>query len=197
VAKTTTAELMAEWVQVAAQAIVHSGELTISPNYSNLLFVQAGLDSTTAHTGTKFIVELSNAASGDEDWHELFSVILCIGTAATEAFAATEPATETVIAAASTTGFVTNGVWLFVKDNSIAASELVRQIAYVTDTSITILDGLTNEHTAADALWNIADSRVWLIPTDALRVRLVVDNNYDSGASTICYRAWLGKTTAL
>ena len=197
-AKTTVTTLLQEGVQVAAQAIVHSAEVGVDTEYENWLHLQAALDSTTAHTGTKFTVQASSAAAGDEDWHDLFSLVLCVGTAATEAFAATEPAAETVIAVADTTGFVTYGIWLFVKDDTIANSEMVEQVSHVANVSVTILDGLTNEHTSADALWNVADSKAWLIGGGpGLRVRVVVDNNYDSGASTICYRAQLVQVPTL
>jgi len=199
VAKTTTTTLLQEWTQVAAQAIVHSGEAAIDAAYDNWLHLQVGLDSATPHAGTKFVVQVSSAAEGDEDWHELFPLpILCVGTAAAEALAATEPQGETVIAVADTTGFTTYGIFLFLKDNVIADSEIVEQKSHVANTSITLLDGLTNEHTAADALWNIADSRAWLIGGGCgKRVRVVVDNNYDSGASTFCYRAQLVQVPTL
>lgn len=197
-AKTTTTTLLQEWTQVAAQAIVHSGEEGIDTDYENWLHFQAGLDSTTAHTGTKVIVEVSSAATGDEDWHELFSQIVCVGTAATEALGGNEAAGQTVLEVADTTGFTTYGIWLFLKDDTIANSELVRQTAHSANTSITILDGTTNAHTSADALWNIAESKAWLIGGGpGLRVRVVVDNNYDSGASTICYRAQLVQVPTL
>lgn len=187
-----------DWLQVAAQGIVEGGPVSIADGYDNFLFAQAALDSTTAHTGTKFRVQVSNQTSGDEDWHDLFEIILCVGTAATEALAGAETGgAATVLEVADTTGFVTNGIWLFLKDDTIAASELVFQLSYVTNTSITVLDAITNSHTAADALWNVAESKSWQLPSAAQRVRLIVDNNYDSGASTICYRAWVVKVTAL
>jgi len=196
-ALTKAGETLTDWTEVAAQGIVLSGEIVLSSNYSTGLAIELALNSTTPHDGTEATIQVSSSTTGEGDWHDLLSIILASGTAATEALGASEPAAETVIAVASTTGFVTNGALLFVEDNVIADSELVRQSDYTTDTSITILAGLENAHDTSDALWNVAVSRVFAIPPEWLRARVVINNDYDSGASTIVYRVKAAKITGV
>lgn len=77
---------------------------------------------------------------------------------------ATEPAAETVMAVASTTGFAI-GDLLYIQDTgTLADSEWAVERSQVTNTSITLVDGLTTQKDNADVIWN--DSSLWVIDVD-------------------------------
>ena len=82
------------------------------------------------------------------------------GTAATEALTATEPVDETVLAVASTTGFVTPGQKIYAQDASVVADGEWRTLReYVSNTSVTILDGLEVQKDSSDFIWSNAEVR--------------------------------------
>ena len=91
-----------------------------------------------------FIVETTQDSSGNE-WFEALRFKVFSGTPASEVLTATEPAGETTIAVASTTGFAADDVVYF-RDATLADSEWARVQEIVTNTSIILVDGLVNEH---------------------------------------------------
>lgn len=187
-----------DWTAVAQNAVGESGTIDISDSFSTVLYIEYSLTSATAHTGTKFEVQVSRATSGDEDWVVLTSFTSKTGTPNTEAFGASESAAATVLEVANTTGYVADEtIQIYAKDNSIAASELMLLVSHVTDTSVTVQDGITNAHDTSDAMWNIADSTVVELPFAANRVRVIVDNTFDSDGATIDYRLSVTEVTAV
>ena len=88
-----------DWNAVAQNTIEESAILDCNLIYVGLLQIQAALDTTTAHTGTKFIVQYSTNTSGDEDWGDYTEFVELYGTAATDLIEADPnlPATSTNI----------------------------------------------------------------------------------------------------
>lgn len=82
----------------------------------------------------------------------------------TEAMTATEPIGETVLACASTTGFAV-GDEVYIQDTTtLADSEWGTLSSLVTNTSVTLIDGLTVQKDSADVIWN--DASKWIVPLD-------------------------------
>lgn len=82
----------------------------------------------------------------------------------TEAMTATEPAGETVLACASTTGFVAGDI-LYVQDTgTLADSEWGLCQEIVTNTNIQLVDGLTTQKDSSDVIWN--DASTWVCTLD-------------------------------
>jgi hypothetical protein len=82
----------------------------------------------------------------------------------TEAMTATEPAAETVLAVASTTGFVAEDL-LYIQDTgTLADSEWGECKRIVANTSIDLVDGLTTQKDNADVIWN--DASKFVVPLD-------------------------------
>jgi hypothetical protein len=72
----------------------------------------------------------------------------------TEAMTATEPVGETVMAVASTTGFAVDDI-LYIQDTGVLAdSEWAECRTFSANTSITLIDGLTNQKDSSDVIWN-------------------------------------------
>lgn len=196
-ALTKAAEAVTDWTAVAQNTVVESGTIDISGHYATALHIQAGLDTTTAHTGTKFIIQVSNNASGDEDWQDLVEFVALVGTAATDLIE------DNPLAAASTAIALTGhaltvlGKWLLIEDGTLANSELIFQIAQTTN-EINALDGTTNAHALNTAIFNVAMVKVITIAMEAgLRARLLVDNTYDADGSTLNYKVRATKVTAV
>jgi len=198
VALTMAGAAVDAWVEVAQNTIREGTEVDLSGSFQSFLHIDAALSSTTAHTGTRIIIETASSAADLEFWTPVQDFITCVGTANTEVFTATEPAGETVIAAASTTGY-TAGLWAAVIDDTKANSEVVRVTSIVTDTSVTLQDPLKRQHTVdpVSALTNIAASYSIELPLGTLRARVLYVNTYDVDGSSIITRARAVTVTAL
>lgn len=193
---TKTVGLVEDWNAVAQNTIEHSGELDTSGHYQTELHIQAALDTTTAHTGTKFIVQVSSAASGDEDWQDLTSFVGLIGTAATDLIEDNPLAATSTAIALTGHALTVLGKWLFIEDGTLVNSELVFE-ASQTANEVVILDGTTNAHAQNTAIFNVALVRVITLPPATNRARVVVDNSYDADGSTLNYRVRSTQVTAI
>ena len=186
-----------DWTAVAQNTVVHSGELDCSLMAAGHLAIQAFLDTETAHTGTEFIVQTSSTTTGDEDWNEWTRFVGLIGTANTESITNNPLAAGGAsITVAATAGY-TVGLLFAIEDATLINSELCMATAIVTDTSIAILDGVTNEHANTADLFNIALTQIVMLAPSVMRVRVVVNNGYDADGSTLNYKLRVCKVTSL
>jgi len=191
-ALTIDPEAMTDWTAVAQNTVAESATITCSAHYVTLLHLQAFADSNTAHTGTEFTVQLSSKDSGDEDWHYFARTTGLVDTADME------PIDDDPLSAASTTITLSNtggnyetapmARWLAIEDGTLANSELVLNTGYTTDTSITILDGTTNEHAKSTLMSDVAMTWTIILPLGTNRARLIVNNTYDPDGSTLNYK---------
>jgi hypothetical protein len=201
-ATTKAVESITDWTAVAQNAVGESGTLDTSGHYATELYIQAFLDTTTAHTGTEFIIQVSSNTSGDEDWHDLTKFVELIGTANSENISDNPlSAGSTTITVADTGGNYETppmGRWLAIEDGTLVNSELILNTGFTADTSITILDGTTNEHAQNTTMYDIAFSKGGIIiPAANNRARLVVNNTYDVDGSTLNYRVRVTKLTGI
>ena len=185
-----------DWTAVAQNAIIASAEYDLSGIYAAILHIQAALDTTTPHTGTRFLVQISGASSGDEDWQDYTDFVALIGTAATDAIE------DNPLDAGSTAITLTGhsmtelGIWLFIEDSTLANSELVFESAESTN-EVDILDGTTNAHASGVNIFNIAMVQNVSLSEAVNRVRVVVDNSYDDNGSTLDYKMLISKVTGV
>lgn len=194
-----------DWTAVAQTAddsVVVSSEYDASGNYETILNIQAFLDSTTAHTGTEFTVQYSTSSTGDENWIGLVSFVALVGTAAT--FVVTTEASsgqKVIISTTLPAGFDQEDaehLVVGVEDTVLANSELVTVKGYTLNTSITCVDNLTNTHAVTTTnCYNIAFTRAVSIPFPVERIRLMINNDYDSDGSTLNYRFSANGVTGL
>ena len=195
-AKDTTPKSIQEWTAVAQNTIAESATEDVSPNYGSMLYIQAFLDTTTAHTGTKFIVQASNADSGDEDWYDFTEFAELVGTAATDAIE-DDPLAATSTAITLTGHALTVlGKWLGIEDGTLANSELVLEKSQ-TANEVVILDGTTNAHAVSTAIFNVAMVKSIFIPPEVARVRVIVNNAYDADGSTLNYKVGISEILAV
>jgi hypothetical protein len=190
-------EQATDWTAVAQNTVVHSGELDCSLHAASHLAVQAFLDTTTAHTGTEFIVEVSSNTSGDEDWCEWCRFVALIGTAVKQDITNNPLAAAGVTVTIGATANFTVGLLVALEDATLVNSELVRITAVTTNTSVTLLDGVTNEHANTCDLYNLAMTQIVMLAPSVMRARVVVNNGYDADGSTLNYKLRINKVTSL
>lgn len=198
---TKAGESITTWAAVAQNVVGESGTLDCSGHYATELGIQAFLDSTTAHTGTEFIIQVSSNTSGDADWHDYTRFTDLIGTADSEAIV-DNPLTigSTTINLADTGGQYETppmGHWLAIEEGTLANSELVLQTGFTTDDLITVLDGTKIEHAQGVLMYDVAFSNVILLDMSVVRARVVVNNTYDVDGSTLNFQVRCSKVTAV
>lgn len=193
---------MADWTKtnqslLSHQAVTHpatvqGSDLDVSAmDTVGVTCFHASVEATANTNGGKFLVQGANTASGDEDWCTLIEFEAQATTADTEAMTATEPAAETVLAVAATAGFAADDI-LYIQDTgTVADSEWARCQEIVTNTSINLVDGLTNEKDSSDVIWN--DAEIWFVSLDVrglARIRVVFQHEGATGAN--CHVKALG-----
>jgi len=191
-AKDTTPKSIQDWTAVAQNTIVESAVEDVSPNYGSMLYIQAFLDTTTAHTGTKFVVQASNADSGDEDWYDFTEFVELIGTAATDLIEDNPLAASSTAIALTGHALTVLGKWLAIEDGTLANSELIFEKSQTTN-EVVILKGTTNAHAQNTAIFNVAMTKAIFIPPEIARVMVVVVNSYDADGSTVNYKVGISE----
>ena len=187
---------LTDWTAVAQNTIAKSATASVYDSYESILHIQAGLDSTTAHTGTKFIVQISGATSGDEDWQNYTEFVELNGTAASDLIEDDPLAAGSTAIALTSHSFTTLGKWLLIEDSTLANSELVFEKSQSTD-EVVILDGTTNAHAQNTPIYNLAFTKNISLPLGAYRVRVVVDNSVDADGSTLDYKVRISEVIGL
>lgn len=172
------------------QAVTHPDTVKgsaqdVSTKLSATIFMYHALveAASNANSGS-FLVQTTPISSGDEDWLTIAQYTANTGTADTEAMTATEPVAETVLAVASTTGFVA-GDLLYIQDTgTLADSEFALCQEIVTNTSINLVDGLTVQKDSSDVIWNDANRFVCQLDLSAVgRLRVIFMHEGATGAN--------------
>jgi len=193
--KLNSCEAITDWTAVAQNTIVESGTLDCSDHVKTLLHIQAFLDTTTAHTGTRFIVQVSSNTSGDEDWQDYTEFIGLIGTAATDLIEDNPLAAGSTSIALTSHALTVRAKWLGIEDGTLVNSELIFEVSSSAN-AVVILDGTTNSHVQNTAIFNVALSQVILLDGTVNRCRVLVDNSYDADGSTLNFKLRATKVTS-
>lgn len=193
------------WTEIPQNTAGEGAVVDLSDSFASTLHIDVALGDTTAHTGTRIIVQTSSGAADDEFWTDRYDFVACVGTANTEVIL-NDPlaAAATQIQVADLTGFTvaTNGTLLaFLLDNTVANSELVRVVTTAVtggNDQINLLDGVKRERAfATSVLSNIAATFAIDLPMGTLRARVIVDNKYDADGAEAYFRTRVVKTTAV
>jgi hypothetical protein len=177
-------------VALAHQAVTHPATvvgsvLDVSTKLAmTLVLFHASIEAAANTNPGKFLIQVSGAASGNEDWATPYEFDATISTADTEAMTASEAAGVTELAVAATAGFAANDI-LYIQDTTVVADgEWGRCQKISTDAFIKLIDGLTNAKDNADVIWNDAD--IWTCQLDLTsigRVRVVFQHEGTAGAN--------------
>jgi len=182
--KTQGIAVLAHTAITHPDTLVGSSQDVTTKTGGSILLYHASVEATANTNPGRFIIQTSGSASGNEDWVDEYEALADEGTADTEAMTATEPAGETVLAVSSTAGFAAVDK-LYIQDTgTVADSEWGKCKEIVANTSIDLVDGLTNAKDSSDVVWNNADT--WNIPVDftgAGRVRVLFMHEGATGAN--------------
>ncbi len=176
-----------DWTAVAQNTVTKSTVFEFDGKHDGILNIQAALDTVTAHTGTKIIVQVSSNTSGDEDWQDLTEFVTLIGTAATDLIEDNPLAAGATSITLTAHALTVLGKLLFIEDATLADSEIIKEASQSAN-AIVALDGTTNAHAVNTAIFNVAMTQNISIPSAINRIRVVVDNSYDSDGSTLNYK---------
>lgn len=185
-------DIIQDWSAVAQNTISKSAEYDLSNVIKSELHIHVGLDTITAHTGTKILVQTSGSKTGNEDWQDHVEFIGLIGTAATDLIEDDPLPSGSTDITLTGHALTSLGKWLFIKDTTLINSELIFESAQSTN-AITVLDETTNEHAVGTAIFNIAMTQNVVISDKVNRARVVIDNTYDDNGSTLNYKVMISK----
>lgn len=139
-----------------------------------IMLYHASIEAVANTNPGTFGIQISPSSGGNEDWATAYKFDAKISTADTEAMTATEPVGEKALAVALTAGFVAKDN-LYIQDaGTLANSEWAKCREIVTDTTIDLVDGLTNAKDSSDVIWNDADIFICSLDVSAIsRVRVI------------------------
>ena len=159
-------------------------DVSAKTGMATIILFHSSVEAVANTNAGTFYIQASGSASGDGNWATLAQVTATVSTADTEALTATEPIGETVMAVTSTTGFVATD-HLYIKHTTLASSEFAKCQEIATNSSITLIDGLTTQQTAAaSTLWNDCDVvPVQIDLTGITRIRVVFQHEGATGAN--------------
>lgn len=163
---------MADFTQASAglrDAITHQAITNPNSVYGSSLTPVSGAMWAKIHMHHAFIEAASNANPGsfyvqtnlgttNENWVTEAQFPVFNGTPVTEALTATEPATEKVLAVASTTGFAADD-YIYVQDAGTEADSEWHQLDKIAaGVSLDLVDGLVTGKDSSDFAWSNAEN---------------------------------------
>ena len=176
-----------EWAQIAAAATRIGADIATPDDVGVLLEITVCHDSANPHAnGALVTVEVSGNTSGDEDWSELIPGGYRSSGGTAEKDDVDIESSGMTLYIASTSGFTTKMDRYFVKNNTIANSEIVRNNGYAIDDYIQLVDSLTNTQQTSADIFSIVDQWIVRVPKEFRRARVLVWN--DDADCTICSR---------
>ena len=187
---------MARYTQTLTALLSHAAVSDASISVGSALNVAGSLSGTVyfSHAwigtasitrGADYYLQASPEASDNKAWSTLAKFTTGTTAAVDESLTATEPIGETVIAVASTTGFQTRGDLIYILDNGFPAGGEWHQIkTFVSNTSVSLFDGLTVAKTSADTMYSQAERFVMQVDLSGVsRVRAIAHNSAGGNAT--------------
>lgn len=201
-AQTKATAAVDEWAEVAANGFREGAIIDISGDFDHTVHIYMVLSSETATTnGPSVQIQISSNTVGegtDEHWTEWKTFNGPTGTANSEAVTGTEAAGSTVIECASTVGLYDDDDirFIFFENTTVADSEIGTLVSHVANTSVTVMDGITNAQTSS-TMFDIV--KTWAIKLDlsGVRYRVIYVNNRDVSGPTIHTYARLTRLEAI
>ena len=174
--------------EVTHPATVKGSVVSVATKLQTKIHLFHGFIQAAANTNPpSWLVQVSGETSGDEDWVTLVEIPISeTGTPADEQLDASEGAGVTSIAVTLTAGFAA-GDEIYIRDAGTAADgewALIQEI--VTDTSVELMDGLTNAKDSSDFIFGSAQKDVVTLDCATInRVRVISMHEGAAGADTV------------
>lgn len=191
---TKTGTSIDEWAIITA-ATMREGTATAIPDDIRIAIeIYICKVEAVAHDGeATVIVEVSSNTTGDEDWTVLAEFKITAETASTTTLDAEAASGQTTIPLTATANFITKADRYFIKNGTIANSEIVRNNGYSDGVSITALDNLTNTQANGLSIYTGVEDWIVRIPADFRRFRVLI-NNADADCDIVSHTR-VGKAT--
>lgn len=174
---TKTGSQVDEWAVVSAASLREGASSDIPDDIEVALEVTICKVEAVAHDGEcSIIIETSGNTTGDEDWTELVAFKINAETASTTTLDVEASAAATTVPLTATANFTTKGDRYFIKNGTIANSEIVRNNGYDDGVSITILDGLTNTQQNGVSIYTSVEQFAMVLPSVYRRCRVLINN---------------------
>lgn len=157
--KTDSVSVITHQVSTHPTTIVSTTQAAATKRMVRIFMFHGYVEATADTNPGSFKVQINpedSASSVNEHWITVGQYTARGTTPDTEAFTATEPAGETVLAVASTTGFAVDDLLYLQDTGTLADSEWAECRKFASNTSITLVDGLTTQKDSADVIWNDA-----------------------------------------
>ena len=143
----------------------------------------AKVETTANATGPAVIIQGSIETAGN-DWVDIVRFTGSTVIAVTQAITATEPIGEKVMTIAATASFTVGSLIYIVDDTSVPEGEWHEVVNVVTDTSITLMDGLAVAKVAGDDMYTQAQRFSALVECAGLkRIRACVVHQAATGSN--------------
>ena len=183
ISKTQGTAILAHTAITHPDSVYGSAQDVSTKLAATIICFHASVEAAANTNAGSFYVQVSGAGSNDEDWATIAQFTATVSTANTEAMTATEPIGEVVLACASTTGFVAND-YIYIQNSTLANGEWAQVDKIVTNVSVDLVSGLTNEQTSSSVLWDDADIFVCQLDLTAVgRVRVLFKHEGAAGAN--------------
>lgn len=193
---TKTGSQIDEWAVVTAATQRKGIEFLITDDIKVGVVITVCKVEAVAHDGeAHIIIEVSRNTTGNEDWAELSTFQINAETASTTTLDVEAAAEATTVPLTATANFTVKGDRYFIKNGTIANSEIVRNNGYSDGVSITIIDGLTNTQQNGVSIYTSVEQFVFGLPEEFSRGRVLV-NNKDADCDIVS-RTEIGKVTDL
>lgn len=141
---------------------------------ATIICFHSAVEATANTNPGSFYIQVSGESSGNASWGTVAQFTASVVTDNIEAVSGTENAGATVIECASTTGY-TAALPIYFKNGTLANSEWAFIQSIVTNTSVTVIDGITNAQTGSN-MHNNADifvAQLDLTAVSRLRVNFI------------------------
>jgi len=211
-ALTKTTEEIDGWAKIAQADVREGVNFDVSDAYEATLHVDVALGSTTAHTGTEVIVQTrtggTDPSRNDANWSTLTRFIGPTGTSLEVALLNAEAAGQEVLGVnnPTTVNMDNDKKFKFIGAVIEENSEIIYQQSNSGDggDTITIQDGLTNQQETTSNIYDIDDAQdeavgmyQIAVPSPAIEVRVLYNNNYDPDGSAVYSRTRISKVTGV
>ncbi len=185
-----------DWTAVEATALFRGVEANVSTTLNAGLMVTVVHTEAVANALGALVTVQGRFGANDEDWHDLYSLRMGIGTAVTLTLDAEAASGQRVVPMTSpTTNFETVGMRIFIHDGTLANSEVAKISSWVEDVSLTVLDNLANTHANAVPIFSLVDEKFFPLPDSVSTARVLFLN--DDADSDLAIRTDLSAMTAI
>jgi len=171
---TKTTNALFTMQQVASNTVLKSSAIDVSTKWAADICLKIGKDNTGAFSNAWDVVaQISPEASGDDKWIDIPIGRIPTTASEGESVTGTEAAGATVIEVASTLNLEV-GDKVLLKNSTAGNSEFGTIVSVVTNTSITLLDGITNAQTGSTIYDNAVEIYAHLNLEGVKRLRVAL-----------------------